>query len=214
MHSAAYSSREAVTDDAKISVCVSELVSCRAENWLLKKKLHDYEVTIENLEQLMSTIMGKQHKILGEMSQLRKRNRELQIECNLQREYHSMERNALVKELHDVKTLSRERLFEMVKDGECELQYFNQFFIFQAENEPDELPDTDDSLDEYIMRKNSEDTENEDEQASSPVSTAASSLDTTPYTTEASDDDDDSLESEEEEDDQEDFSAVTDSDSD
>lgn len=63
----------------------------------------------------MTTIMGKQHKILGEMNQLRKRNRELQIECNLQREYHSMERNALVKELHNVKTLSRERLFDMVK---------------------------------------------------------------------------------------------------
>lgn len=95
-------------------MCVSELVSCRSENWLLKKKLRDYEVTIENLEQLMTTIMSKQHKILGEMSQLRKRNRELQIECNLQREYHSMERNALVKELHDVKTLSRERLYDIV----------------------------------------------------------------------------------------------------
>lgn len=163
----------------------------------------------------MTTIMGKQHKILGEMSQLRKRNRELQIECNLQREYHSMERNALVKELHDVKTLSRERLFEMVMEGECQMQYLNQFFIFQVENEPEEPQDTDDSLDEYIMRKNSEDTENEEEQASSPVSTAASTVDTSPYTTEASDDDDESLESEEEEDDdQEEFSAITDSDSD
>lgn len=65
----------------------------------------------------MTTIMTKQHKILGEMYQLRKRNRELQIECDLQREYHSMERNALVKELHDVKTFSRDRLFDAVSSN-------------------------------------------------------------------------------------------------
>ncbi|EDW60159.2 uncharacterized protein [Drosophila virilis] len=96
-------SMEPVSDDTKIAVCVSELADFRSENWLLKKKLEEHEVTIQNLEHLMTTIMNKQHKMLAEVLQLRKRNQELQNECNLQREYHAMERNALIKEIYDLK---------------------------------------------------------------------------------------------------------------
>ncbi|KAH8401989.1 hypothetical protein KR009_009024 [Drosophila setifemur] len=93
--------------NTKISVSASDLADSRAENWLLRKKLREYEVTIENLEQLVTTIVEKQHQILSEMFNLRKENRELHSECHLQREYHSMERNALMRELHDVRTMSR-----------------------------------------------------------------------------------------------------------
>ncbi|XP_017070146.2 suppressor protein SRP40 [Drosophila eugracilis] len=88
----------------KTGVSASDLSDCRAENWILTKKLREYEVTIENLEQLVTTIVEKQHQILTEMFHLRKENRELQSECHLQREYHSMERNALMRELHDAQT--------------------------------------------------------------------------------------------------------------
>ncbi|ALC42824.1 CG14384 [Drosophila busckii] len=115
------SSQAPVTDDAKIAVCVSELAGCRAENWLLKKKLQEYEITIENLEQMMTTIVDKQHHVLSEMHTLRKRNNELQTESNLQREYHSMERNALIKELHDVKLISQQRLTNAAADDSTEL---------------------------------------------------------------------------------------------
>ncbi|XP_030371696.1 uncharacterized protein LOC115621983 isoform X2 [Scaptodrosophila lebanonensis] len=93
------------SDDTKIAVCASELASCRAENWLLKKKLHDYEITIENLEQLVATVVDKQHHILGEMFELRQKNQELDTECRLQREYHLVERNALLQQLQEAKTL-------------------------------------------------------------------------------------------------------------
>ncbi|KAH8309212.1 hypothetical protein KR059_007100, partial [Drosophila kikkawai] len=83
------------------AVSASDLADCRAENWLLKKKLREYEVTIENLEQLVSTLVEKQHQILSDMFNLRTENHELQSECHLQREYHSMERNALLKQLND-----------------------------------------------------------------------------------------------------------------
>ncbi|XP_017051563.1 uncharacterized protein LOC108095136 [Drosophila ficusphila] len=95
----------------KTAVSASALADCRSENWLLKKKLREYEVTIENLEQLVTTIVEKQHQILSEMFYLRKENQELQTECHLQREYHSMERNALMRELHDAQTLCRSRSF-------------------------------------------------------------------------------------------------------
>jgi len=108
------SAKEAVTDDTKIAVCVSDLAKFRAENWLLKKKLHDYEVTIENLEQLMSTIVNKQHQVLSDMIQLRKRNNELETECNLQREYHAIERNSLIKQVHELKTMSKDHSCSMV----------------------------------------------------------------------------------------------------
>ncbi|XP_032571445.1 uncharacterized protein LOC116800455 [Drosophila sechellia] len=93
----------------EIRLSASNLSDCRAENWLLKKKLREYEVTIENLEQLVTTIVEKQHQILSEMFSLRKQNRELQSECHLQREYHSLERNALMRELHDAQILCRSR---------------------------------------------------------------------------------------------------------
>ncbi|TDG49127.1 hypothetical protein AWZ03_004427 [Drosophila navojoa] len=98
-------SAEPVTDDAKISICVSEMADCRAENWLLKKKVEEHETTIQNLEHLLTTVMDKQHQMLADVFQLRQRNQELQTECNLQREYHTMERNALVKELCHLKCL-------------------------------------------------------------------------------------------------------------
>ncbi|EDW10573.1 glutamic acid-rich protein [Drosophila mojavensis] len=98
-------SAEPVTDDAKISICVSEMADCRTENWLLKKKVQEHEVTIQNLEHLLTTVMDKQHQMLADVFQLRQRNQELQTECNLQREYHTMERNALVKELCHLKCL-------------------------------------------------------------------------------------------------------------
>ncbi|KAH8420991.1 hypothetical protein KR222_000626 [Zaprionus bogoriensis] len=194
--------KEAVTDDTKISVCVSELVNCRAENWLLKKKLHEHEVTIENLEQLMTTIMNKQHQILSEMFQLRKRNRELQVECNLQREYHSMERNALVKELHDVKTLARDRMAN-VHDNEQ---------LGEEEEDSNQTTESMDCVDEDSFKRESDEEENDDEQASSPASTAASSSGTSPYSTDSSDTED--SEESEEEGDQEEFSAATESESD
>ncbi|XP_016946735.1 uncharacterized protein LOC108022365 [Drosophila biarmipes] len=96
---------------SETGVSASDLADCRAENWLLKKKLLEDEVTIANLEQLVTTIVEKQHQILSEMFYLRKENRELQSECHLQREYHSMERNALMRELHDARSLSRGRSF-------------------------------------------------------------------------------------------------------
>ncbi|XP_037715413.1 uncharacterized protein LOC119550645 [Drosophila subpulchrella] len=99
------------TKASETGVSASDLADCRAENWLLKKKLLEYEVTIENLEQLVTTIVEKQHQILSEMFYLRKENRELQSECHLQREYHSMERNALMRELHDARSSSRSRSF-------------------------------------------------------------------------------------------------------
>lgn len=101
----------------------SDLADCRAENWLLRKKLGEYEATIENLEQLVSTLVEKQHQILSEMFNLRTENNELQSECHLQREYHSMERNALVKQLHDARTLYQTRVSALVslliRSGYC-----------------------------------------------------------------------------------------------
>ncbi|XP_070134677.1 protein starmaker [Drosophila bipectinata] len=111
---------EAGTKDLEVSA--SDLADCQAENWLLKKKLLDYEVTIENLEQLVTTIVEKQHQILSEMFQLRKENRELLTECQMQREYHFMERNALMKELHDLRTLpvDKRRVLECPSGSERE----------------------------------------------------------------------------------------------
>ncbi|KAH8252004.1 hypothetical protein KR038_004658 [Drosophila bunnanda] len=96
------------------AVSASELAKCRAENWLLKKKLREYEVTIENLEQLVSTLVEKQHHILSDIFNLRAENHELQSECHLQREYHSMERNALLKQLNDAQVLYQNRATTLV----------------------------------------------------------------------------------------------------
>ncbi|XP_034651434.1 protein starmaker [Drosophila subobscura] len=105
--------KDAEKETSEMTLPASDLADCRAENWLLKKKLMDFEITIENLQQLVSMIVEKQHRILIEMFELRKENRELQTECHLQREYHSMERNALMKQLHDIQTLSRNRSLEL-----------------------------------------------------------------------------------------------------
>ncbi|KAH8290560.1 hypothetical protein KR054_003978, partial [Drosophila jambulina] len=95
-------------------VSASDLVDCRSENWLLRKKLRECEVTIENLEQLVSTLVEKQHQILSDMFILRTENHELQSECHLQREYHSMERNALLKQLNDAQALYQNRVTTLV----------------------------------------------------------------------------------------------------
>jgi len=62
----------------------------------------------------MSTIVNKQNQVMNEMIQLRKRNNELETECNLQREYHAIERNALIKELQVLKKMSKDDIYTMV----------------------------------------------------------------------------------------------------
>lgn len=78
------STKSAETDDNKIAMCASlELASCRAENWQLKKKLIEYEATIKNLEQLVTTIASKQHQILSEVVELRKESRAASMSADL-----------------------------------------------------------------------------------------------------------------------------------
>ncbi|KAH8403936.1 hypothetical protein KR215_006778 [Drosophila sulfurigaster] len=168
-------SKEAVTDDKKISVCISDLAACRSENWLLKKKLREYEVTIENLEQLMTTIVNKQHQVLSDMFQLRKRNHELQIECNLQREFNSVERNALMKELHELKTRSQTQTMSGAEDE-------NEDGNRSADSEEFEKPQTD-SDEACSFDLDSE----EDDQSidTSDASTAILSVNSSPYSTES-----------------------------
>lgn len=62
----------------------------------------------------MSTIVNKQHQVLSDMVQLRKRNNELENECNLQREYHAIERNSLIKQVHELKTGSKDNICDLV----------------------------------------------------------------------------------------------------
>ncbi|XP_065358640.1 uncharacterized protein LOC135952560 [Calliphora vicina] len=90
-------------------VSASELAAARAENWLLNKNLEEARITIENLESLIKTIMDKQNHMLTEMYNLKRLNQELEEECRLQRDYHAMERNAMIRELHDVKELLQQR---------------------------------------------------------------------------------------------------------
>ncbi|EDW74055.1 uncharacterized protein Dwil_GK21724 [Drosophila willistoni] len=116
---------EANSDDSKVVKILdaSDLARTCAENWLLKKKLFEYEVTIESLEQLVTTIVDKQHEILGEMFRLQAENSELKTECHQQREYHTMERNALIKELYDIQTFYSQKIqlaFEQKKQKEQE----------------------------------------------------------------------------------------------
>ncbi|XP_060654360.1 uncharacterized protein LOC132789994 [Drosophila nasuta] len=168
-------SKEAVTDDKKISVCISDLAACRSENWLLKKKLLEYEVTIENLEQLMTTIVNKQHQVLSDMFQLRKRNHELQIECNLQREFNSVERNVLMKELHELKTRSQTQTMSGAED---EGEDGNR----STDSEEFEKPQTD--SDEACS--SDLDSEEDDQSiVSSDASTAMFSGNSSPYSTES-----------------------------
>ncbi|XP_037810227.1 uncharacterized protein LOC119602669 [Lucilia sericata] len=90
-------------------ISASELAAARAENWLLNKNLIDARITIENLESLVKTIMDKQNTMLTEMYHLKRLNQKLEEECRLQRDYHAMERNAMIRELHDVKELLQKR---------------------------------------------------------------------------------------------------------
>lgn len=85
----------------------------------------------------------------------------------------------------------------------------------QEQEEHNQTPDSLDYMDEeYGFRKDSDDDdENEEEQVSSPISTSPSSVDTSPYSSEPLDSDE-SQESEEDDDDLEDYSAISDSDSD
>ncbi|KAH8283443.1 hypothetical protein KR018_002112, partial [Drosophila ironensis] len=98
----------------EVKVSASDLADCRAANWILKKKLREYEVTIENLEHLVTTLVDKQHQILSEMFNLRIENQNLQSEFQLQREYHLLERNTLMKELHDSRTMRRDLSLSLV----------------------------------------------------------------------------------------------------
>lgn len=87
------------------SVSATDLATAQAEIWVLKKAIYENRVSIENLENLVKTIIEKQNVMLTEMYRLKRINVELREECRMQRDYHTMERNAMVRELHDVKTL-------------------------------------------------------------------------------------------------------------
>ncbi|XP_033246793.1 glutamic acid-rich protein-like [Drosophila miranda] len=173
--------KEADQETAERTVSASDLANCRAENWLLKKKLADYEVTIENLEQLVSTIVEKQHRILSKMFQLSKENRELQTECDLQREYHSMERNALMKQLHDVQTLSRNRSLEL---GRAALEEGAKDHAEAAKESSDSEEEGSTGEEEEEEEEEEEDTDDEresvcdEDEASAPNSTGSESGDT------------------------------------
>ncbi|XP_068147411.1 uro-adherence factor A [Drosophila tropicalis] len=103
---------DADSEESKVVKIVdaSDMARTCAENWLLKKKLLENEVAIQSLEQLITTIVNKQHEILAEMYRLRAENTELKTECHQQREYHTMERNALIKELYDIQTFYSQKI--------------------------------------------------------------------------------------------------------
>ncbi|XP_023162914.2 glutamic acid-rich protein isoform X2 [Drosophila hydei] len=191
-------STDPVTDDTKISVCVSELADCRAENWLLKKKLEEHVLTIQNLEHLMTTIMDKQHKMLADVFQLRQRNQELQTECNLQREYHTMERNALMKELCNAKSLNRDHM--------CALSGEEDVSIESDGREYEEQPESD------VDKDNEDGYEDERSAGSSADSTAPSSANVSMYSNDS--DSDESEEEEQESENELDDSSGTESESD
>lgn len=87
------------------SVSATDLATAQAEIWVLKKAISENRVSIENLENLVKTIIEKQNVMLTEMYRLKRINVELRDECRMQRDYHTMERNAMFREMHDVKTL-------------------------------------------------------------------------------------------------------------
>lgn len=87
------------------SVSATDLATAQAEIWVLKKAISENRVSIENLENLVKTIIEKQNVMLTEMYRLKRINVELRDECRMQRDYHTMERNVMVREMHDVKTL-------------------------------------------------------------------------------------------------------------
>ncbi|XP_034131836.1 uncharacterized protein LOC117586087 [Drosophila guanche] len=57
--------KDAEKETSEMTLPASDLADCRAENWLLKKKLMDFEITIENLQQLVNMIVEKQHRRLS-----------------------------------------------------------------------------------------------------------------------------------------------------
>uniref|UniRef100_A0A1A9WSF6 Uncharacterized protein n=1 Tax=Glossina brevipalpis TaxID=37001 RepID=A0A1A9WSF6_9MUSC len=95
-------------------VSATELAAARAEIWLLTKKFSDAQISIENLESLLKLIIDKQSVLLSELYELKRVNAELKEECRMQRDYHTVERNAMIRELHNIKTLfsSRAALLE------------------------------------------------------------------------------------------------------
>ncbi|XP_061393145.1 uncharacterized protein LOC133328618 [Musca vetustissima] len=92
----------------------TDFASAKAEIWLLKKSLRENHISIENLENLIKLMMERQNVMLTEIYHLKRLNYELREECRLQRDYHSMERNALLRELHDIRELlsSRSKMLE------------------------------------------------------------------------------------------------------
>ncbi|XP_073816213.1 uncharacterized protein [Musca autumnalis] len=91
------------------SSSVTDIATAQAEIWLLKKSISENRISIENLENLVKTMMERQNIMLSEMYRLKRINFELREECRIQRDYHSMERNAMLRELHDVRELLSNR---------------------------------------------------------------------------------------------------------
>lgn len=85
------------------------MAAAKAEIWVLKKNLNEAQISIENLENLVRTIILKQNELLGEMYELKNQNYELQDECRMQRDYQMMERNAMMREMQEIKTLLGDR---------------------------------------------------------------------------------------------------------
>ncbi|XP_012159066.1 uncharacterized protein LOC101460496 isoform X1 [Ceratitis capitata] len=90
-------------------ISATELAAAKAEIWVLKKNLNEAQISIENLENLVRTIILKQNELLGEMYELKNQNYELQDECRMQRDYQMMERNAMMREMQEIKTLLGDR---------------------------------------------------------------------------------------------------------
>uniref|UniRef100_A0A1I8PHB1 Uncharacterized protein n=1 Tax=Stomoxys calcitrans TaxID=35570 RepID=A0A1I8PHB1_STOCA len=95
----------------------------QAAMWLLKRKVCEYQVSIENLENVVKTLMEKQNSMLTDMYRLKQVNFELCEESRMQRDYHTMERNAMIRELRDVKILlsHRSKLLEETIQRNTEL---------------------------------------------------------------------------------------------
>uniref|UniRef100_A0A1B0BJD2 Uncharacterized protein n=1 Tax=Glossina palpalis gambiensis TaxID=67801 RepID=A0A1B0BJD2_9MUSC len=107
----------------KSEVSATELAAARAEIWVLSKNLTDAQISIENLESLLKHIIDKQGALLSELYALKRINSELQTECSTQRDYHTIERNAITTELHNIKKLlsSRTILLEEALKKNAEL---------------------------------------------------------------------------------------------
>lgn len=81
------------------------MASYKAEIWILRKNLSDANISIENLENLVKMVVLKQNELLSEMHELKIQNENMREECRIQRDYQTMERNAMMRELHDIKSL-------------------------------------------------------------------------------------------------------------